>query len=181
MRRSAVGHRVFLRPLARQDLMRLVDWRNDPRIAAGFFNAKPLARAGQAAWFARMKRDATRHLFVICLKSTGEAVGTVGLDHIDPMNRSAEYGEILIGDPRWLGQGFASEATGLVIRHAFRRLKLRRLYLFCFAANRQAIRLYRRHGFRPEGVMREAHFKNGKWHDVAVMGLLRREYAKRRR
>ena len=41
---------------------------------------------------------------------------------------------------------------------------------------RRAIALYKKLGFKEEGIMREAFYRSGQWHDVHVMGILKREY-----
>jgi RimJ/RimL family protein N-acetyltransferase len=45
-----------------------------------------------------------------------------------------------------------------------------------FAFNPRAIHVYKKLGFKREGVRREVLFWDGEYHDVIVMGLLRREF-----
>ena len=46
------------------------------------------------------------------------------------------------------------------------------MWLTVFAGNERAIASYRRAGFEPEGVMRQAAFSGGAWVDVMMMAAL---------
>jgi UDP-4-amino-4,6-dideoxy-N-acetyl-beta-L-altrosamine N-acetyltransferase len=175
------GNRVSLRPLEEEDLPLLVAWRNTPRVWAGFFNRFPLSLAGQKAWYADLLRDPTRRLFAICAREDGQPAGTAGLDHIDFPCRSAELGNILIGDERRLGQGFASQAVQLLLEFSFLHLNLNRIHLEVYADNERAIRLYERRGFQREGLLRQAEYDQGAYKDVLLMSILRQEYVPRPR
>lgn len=41
---------------------------------------------------------------------------------------------------------------------------------------KKAISLYRKIGFKHEGVSRESLYRNGQWHDIIHMGILQDEY-----
>ena len=70
------------------------------------------------------------------------------------------------------GKGFGSAATALALDYAWSSLNLRRVCLTVFAGNDRAIAAYRRSGFREEGLMRQAAFSGGQWHDVVMMAAL---------
>ena len=82
---------------------------------------------------------------------------------------------ILIGDDRDRGRGFGRAAVDLLLDHAFDTLGLARVYLHVLAGNAAARRLYAARGFLEEGRLRGHAFKNGRWEDVLVMGVLRNE------
>lgn len=41
-----------------------------------------------------------------------------------------------------------------------------------FTSNLRAIKCYEKAGFKYEGTLKEAHFENGKYEDVIVMGII---------
>ena len=86
---------------------------------------------------------------------------------------------MLIGDPRFRGKGYGTDATRTLISFAFNTLGLNRLILEVFAWNAPAIRLYRRCGFAKEGVLRRSRFSGGAFHDTVLMSLLREEFRRR--
>ncbi|MBM3275242.1 MAG: GNAT family N-acetyltransferase [Candidatus Sericytochromatia bacterium] len=166
------GPNVHLRPLEREDLPLLVEWRNDPAAWKFFCNPHPLSLGGQAAFYDRLQANPYRRLFIIATPQ-GEAIGTIGLDDIDPVNQSAEFGNLLIGEKAALGKGFAKEATELLIDYAFKRLNVQRLYLNVHADNDRAIKLYEKCMFEHEGRKRRALFRDGVFIDVLMMSRLR--------
>lgn len=172
-----VGKRIKLRPVEEADLPRLVEWRNQPEIWASFFNKFPLAHSGQRAWYQGLSEDRNRLLLIIEDLASHEAAGTVGLDRIDPINRVAEYGNILIGPERFRRQGLAHEATTLILAYGFGRLNLNRIFLHVLEENTQAISLYRKCGFREEGRLRQAFYDEGRYKDVLLMSVLANEFS----
>ena len=173
-----VGTLVRLRLVEEEDLPLLVAWRNTPSIWAGFFNKFPLSMARQKAWFANLVADQSKKLFMICKVENNEPVGTIGLDHIDFANQSTEFGNMLIGKQEFVGKGYATEATELMLSYCFLRLNMNRVYLKVYADNARAISLYERCGFKVEGTLREAQFECGMFKDLLVMSILRREFTR---
>ncbi len=167
---------VKLRLVEEEDLPLLVSWRNTPSIWAGFFNKFPLSMAGQRGWFANLVTSQSKKLFIICTAEDDEPIGTIGLDNIDFANQSAEFGNILIGRQEYVGKGYATEATRLILSYCFSRLNMNRIYLTVYADNAKAIKLYKRCGFKLEGTLREARFADGVFKDVLAMSFLRREF-----
>jgi RimJ/RimL family protein N-acetyltransferase len=167
---------VRLRLVEEQDLPLLVSWRNTPTIWANFFNKFPLSTAGQRGWFASLVANQSKKLFIICAAEDDEPIGTIGLDNIDFANQSVEFGNILIGKQEYVGKGYATEATRLMLSYCFSRLNMNRVYLVVYADNARAINLYERCGFKVEGTLREAQFADGVFKDVLAMSILRREF-----
>jgi RimJ/RimL family protein N-acetyltransferase len=111
----------------------------------------------------------------IAIKATDKLVGGTGLDQIDYRSRHARFG-IFIGDKAEWDKGFGSEATRLMVRHAFMTLNLNRVWLHVFEYNQRGIHTYEKLGFKREGVLRQEHFHEGRYWDTIAMGLLRQEY-----
>jgi RimJ/RimL family protein N-acetyltransferase len=63
-----------------------------------------------------------------------------------------------------------------MLEHAFVRLGLHRVGLSVFAFNERAIRAYRKVGFREEGRLREAIWRDGRYWDELQMGILADEW-----
>lgn len=107
-----------------------------------------------------------------------EYIGSVGLHHIDWLNRNAELG-IAIFRKDLLGQGLGREAIAYTLDQAFRTYNLHRVYLRYLASNTRARRCYEKCGFREEGVLREHRFHDGRYWDIVYMGISREEYQQR--
>lgn len=169
------GHLVTLRPIERADLRQAVGWRNDARVMRGLFSYRPLSLAEQEQWFEGYLTNQHEILFIIEAED-GTAIGTIGLSKIDFRNRKAELGRMLIGDRSYLRRGYAKAATLVLLEYAFAELNLHRVYLEVLADNDAAVSVYRRCHFEVEGRCRDAHFGEGRFHDVLVMAVLDEAY-----
>lgn len=167
------GERVALRRMAPGDTDDVLRLRSDPTVLAQLFSDAPLTREGHLRWLADVEARGDRHEFMIVDLASGGCVGTIGLAQIDHRHRRAEYGVLIEAAAR--GKGFASEATRLVLGHAFGTLGLTRVSLHVLADNEAALRLYRRAGFEAEGVLRQHVIKDGRARDVVVMAILARQ------
>ena len=110
-------------------------------------------------------------LFVIRSLQPARAIGFVLVKNLNPAFRAAELG-VRIGAEADRGKGFGTAAIAVALDYAWNSLNLRRVYLTAFAGNGRAIAAYARAGFREEGLMRQAAFSGGHWHDVVMMAAL---------
>ena len=104
-------------------------------------------------------------------RATDRLVGTCAFSQLDGENGSALY-HITIGEKDAWGRGYGTEATRLMLDHAFGTLGLHRIALFVFEFNERAIRAYRRCGFVVEGRARESIWRDGRWWDELAMSVL---------
>jgi RimJ/RimL family protein N-acetyltransferase len=106
-------------------------------------------------------------------------IGTCAFSQLDGDNGSALY-HITIGEKDAWGRGFGTEATRLMLEHAFGPLGLHRIALFVFEFNERAIRTYQRCGFVIEGRARESIFRDGQWWDEIAMSVLQSDWRRLR-
>ncbi len=81
-----------------------------------------------------------------------------------------------IGDRTYWGKGYGTDAMRVLLRYAFTELNLHRLSLNVFSYNRRAIRSYEKVGFVVEGRQRQPLRRDGQYHDLIFMGVLRDEW-----
>ncbi|MBW5448077.1 GNAT family N-acetyltransferase [Cohnella sp. CFH 77786] len=172
------GYRIMLREYRADDLEPMRRWVNDPDIACHlsdiFLYPHPLQASEQFLEDMLGGQSESRG-FVIADPVTEAYLGQANLDRIDWKNRVGSIG-IVIASSDNLGKGYGKEALGLLIRFAFLELNLNRLELEVYDYNERARRCYLACGFREEGRLREKQYKNGRYVDVIVMGLLRSEW-----
>ncbi len=169
------GDRLFLRPVEHKDQTNLVAWRNQPHVADGLFSYRPLSLADQERWFASYQGRQDEMLLIIELND-GTPIGTVGFTNLDFKNQSAEYGRLMIGDPTYLGQGYAREATLVAMDYAFLELNMHRQYSRILATNQASITTMRHCHMEVEGCAHEAHFAHGMFVDILTLSVLREPY-----
>ena len=112
----------------------------------------------------------------IHIRETGRLVGTCAFSQMDGDNGSALF-HITIGETDAWGQGYGTEATRLMLGHAFGTLHLHRVALSVFEFNERAIRAYRSCGFQVEGRAREAIWRDGRRWDEITMSVLAHEWS----
>jgi RimJ/RimL family protein N-acetyltransferase len=111
--------------------------------------------------------------------STDRLLGTCAFSQLDAENGSALY-HITIGEKDAWGRGYGTEATRLMVDHAFGTLGLHRIALFVFEFNERALRSYERCGFVVEGRSRESIWRDGRWWDELAMSVLESDWRRLR-
>jgi ribosomal-protein-serine acetyltransferase len=103
-----------------------------------------------------------------------EYAGTIGTHKIDWLNRKVEIGYWLAA--RFQGKGIVTDASRLLIDHAFQEWKLNRVEIHCAPGNKKSCAIPQRLGFQLEGVLRMAQFIGGKYMDTNVYAMLARDW-----
>ncbi len=81
-----------------------------------------------------------------------------------------------IADVGARGKGLAQEAVATLVAYLFSAYAAERVSAFTDIENIPAQRVLEKVGFRREGVLRRASFRDGGWRDMALYGLLRDEW-----
>ena len=103
-----------------------------------------------------------------------EQVGEMSLKSIRWFNRKAEIGIYLLKDFR--KKGIAATALKLLLNHSFKTMNFHRLEAEVVDYNPQAKVLFEKLGFLQEGILREAKFFEGNYHDIISYGILAEEW-----
>src|SRR6478609_5336819 len=100
------GTRVYLRAAERSDVPTFTRWFNDDRVVRFLGMDTPFSLTSEEGWYERLQTVQGKSLyhFVICLRESGEAIGTIGLHDMDMKHGTAEVG-IAIGEPRHWNSG----------------------------------------------------------------------------
>jgi RimJ/RimL family protein N-acetyltransferase len=151
-------------------------WYADPEIARlARYQATPMRPEEIERFFAARVVGPEALAMAIHEKSTDRLIGTCAFSQLDGENGSALY-HITIGESDAWGNGYGTEATQLMLDHAFGVLGLHRIALFVFEFNERAIRAYQRCGFVIEGRSRESIWRDGRWWDELAMSVLESDW-----
>jgi RimJ/RimL family protein N-acetyltransferase len=170
-----IGPTVYLRPLEREDAPTLVPWMNDAEVTRFLRAYRPYNLAAEEEFIRRIAESTTDVTLGIVPRETDQLIGAAGLHQIDTRNRHAQFG-ISLGDKTAWGKGYGTEATRLIVRYAFETLNLHRVWLHVYEYNPRGHRVYEKVGFQLEGRLRQDTFRDGRYWDTLVMGLLRDEW-----
>jgi ribosomal-protein-serine acetyltransferase len=100
--------------------------------------------------------------------------GIIGTHKIHWPNRRVELGYWLARE--FQGRGIMTEACRAVTLHALAELELNRVEIRCATGNEKSRAIPRRLGFTHEGTLREAELVNGRFLDLEVYAMLRRDW-----
>jgi ribosomal-protein-alanine N-acetyltransferase len=118
-------------------------------------------------YYARILKNCRSELhqrFLICARDDGRVVGQIGLNSIVRGAFQSCYVGYWIGEA-FARQGFATEALGLVLGFAFRKLKLHRVEANIVPRNRASRALARKCGLRYEGTSKRYLRVAYRWED----------------
>jgi RimJ/RimL family protein N-acetyltransferase len=176
------GNRLYLRNLKKEDLTdRYLSWLNNRETVEFMESGRfPVSMAELEKFHTKITESENDVIFAIVDKSTGAHIGNIKIGNINRVHSYADLG-ILIGEKEFRGKGYGSEAINLVLEYAFNRLNLNKVILGTYADHTSAIKLYEKAGFKKEGTIRNLLFRDGKYHDKILMGILSEEFHNRRR
>jgi len=169
---ALIGARVLLRPFRFDDVSAVLAYASDREVTRHLewdaYDDRPTAeafirstRSGGAVWFAR----------AIVLRETDHVIGGVDLRIVAPRDRRAEIGYGLAR--AYWGQGYATEAAGLILRFGFEALGLVRIEALCSIDNERSARTLERLGMRREGRLAQYRFKKGSQRDHYLYAMTR--------
>jgi len=104
----------------------------------------------------------------------GEFAGLIGFKDTDYIDHKVEIGYWLA--KKMTGKGIALKSTKKVINIAFRNMNMNRIQIRCGIGNTRSAAIPRKLGFKLEGVEREGERHSGKYIDLEVYSLLKKEW-----
>ena len=174
------GSRIVLRRHVPENVAWFRKWYADMEIARlARYQEAPMRADEIERFFAARVVGPDAMAMAIHERAGERLVGTCAFSQLDGENGSALY-HITIGEKDAWGQGYGTEATRLMLDHAFGTLGLHRIALFVFEFNERAIRTYKRCGFVVEGRSRESIFRDGRWWDEIAMSVLESDWRRMR-
>ncbi len=135
----------------------------------------PISTTDQKRWFENCKNGLSAIRYVIKTNDDGP-VGLIGLRNIDWKNGTADGGGMRIAKKDIRTRGLATDAWMTLMRYAFEELRLNRINGSALSYNQASLRVCEKVGFKVEGTQRQAIYKNGKYHDLIIMGCLKTDY-----
>lgn len=157
--RQVLNHRETIRLNRRNTTVRskrLTDawddyrWRSDPELAQLDATA-PLAVTFdqfQRVFARTLIRGKANSLHLAIDDEYGNHIGNCMCYDINPSKRNAEFG-IMIGERECWNRGYGTDATRLLLQHAFDNLPVNNLFLHTLASNTRAQSAFQNAGFKP--------------------------------
>lgn len=172
-----VGDSIDLRPVAEANLDRLEAWHAESGFA-GPFNTFDLVKPGaMRAGFARDGLLTDDRGTMLIVTKAGEFAGDIGYRSVsfgaNRGNNAYELGITVAAARR--GRGYGTEAQRLLAAYLFATYPIARVQASTDRENIGEQRALERAGFTREGILRQAQFRAGAWHDLIIYSKLRGE------
>lgn len=174
------GLRVVLRPIQDKDWPMIEEWGQSREALWGPFQRfqmdhVPLLRQAYQQT-SLLKRESG--LLLIETLEDQQVIGYVRYTLIPYPDSDLPHPEIGFGIPvaSAHGKGYAKEAVKLLLDYLFSGYPVVRISAFTDEENLPAQKVMERLGFRREGILRGAMFRDGQWRDIAIYGILRQEW-----
>lgn len=110
-------------------------------------------------------------------KMVWHKIGIIRTSEIDYINRSVCIGADIAESYR--GNGYSKVMYDMLLSLAFDYYNMHRVWLYVMENNAVALGLYKKVGFQEEGRQRKAVFRDGRYYDYVMMGMLVEEYKQR--
>ncbi len=171
------GKLVRLTALQEADLAVLARWSEDSAymrlLDAQPAMPQPASRIKED--IEEMQKSSHAYVFGVRPLESDDLVGIAEVSDILWPHGAAWLG-LGMGNAAWRGRGAGTEAGRLALDFAFQELNLHRINATVFSYNTASLRMCEKLGFSREGVFREFLQRDGQWHDMILLGILRREW-----
>lgn len=168
--------RLVLRKLTLADVEDVFAYASDPDVAEMTTWSPHESLDDSLAFLTGVQRwydDGDGGPWGIVVKETGQVVGTVGLSVIS-WHARAEIGYAI--GKAWWGRGITTEAARAALQFGFETLNLNRIEARCLPENIASERVMQKLGMIHEGLLREHMYAKGRFDDLKMYSMLRREW-----
>jgi len=179
------GKWISLRTLVPSDLAYLSEWADDPHVekmvGSEFLHAYKHQYDKHPSFYEAVLNDPTQVVFMIdAHQGWDRPVGLIRLFNVHVVEGYA-YIEAIVADQKALKRGFGVHACRLISYYGVDALGLRRIEAKVYEYNALSINTLKRNNCVQEGVLRKAAYKDGRYWDVYVFGILKEELEELRR
>lgn len=173
--RKLTGDNVYLSPISLEDTEKYTHMVSDIKVSVGL---------GQTAYTGIVDFESEREFltslkkeknFAVRLVENNELLGNIGFNSLDFINRAGVIG-VMLGNEKYQGKGYGTEAVNLILDYGFSLLNLRSISLSVFEYNEIGYNLYKKVGFREVGRLRKKIEIMGEIYDEIIMDILKEEF-----
>jgi ribosomal-protein-alanine N-acetyltransferase len=173
--------RLVLRPFRLTDAQDAQTLAGHREVASTTYNIPHPYEDGMAETWISTHEDTFKQgkgvTYAMTLKDDGRLVGCISLMGLK-LGHQGELG-YWIGVPYW-GKGYCTEAGEALLEYGFTKLDLNRIHASYFSRNPASGRVMEKLGMTYEGTRKQHILKWGKFEDLALKGILKKDWIKRK-
>ena len=169
--------RLRLRKLSMRDAQAIFDYSQDPQVARYVLWEAQTSLSEARSYIRFMLRKyrlGEPASWGIEWKETGRIIGTIGFMWIQRDNAAAEVGYSL--SRAYWNRGIMTEALRALLRYGFRSMNLNRIEAQHETDNPASGAVMRKCGMQREGTLRQRLLNKGRFVDVELYAILRRDF-----
>ena len=169
------GERIYLRELRFSDVNRnYCNWMKDLEVTQYLESRFERWTIKKLRDYVRKIKNSPDYLFLaIISKYNNKHVGNIKIGPINRIHKFSDIG-IIIGEKRFWGKGFATEAIKLVVEFCFAKLKLHKVTAGVYSNNIGSIKAFKKAGFSIEGIRKKQYLYKGNYIDGIILGIIRK-------
>lgn len=116
--------------------------------------------------------------YTIIDKNDNMVIGSIGMVHLQPEWKNMSIQVFILEEER-RREGYGTEALELLEEYIFDVLGYHRIAVKIADYNEAAIGLFKKAGYKLEGVQEQGGYRGNRYYDFILMRLLQNEYVKR--
>jgi ribosomal-protein-alanine N-acetyltransferase len=174
--RIHIDNELYFSPPCEKDIPFYLKYLNDKEISDTTLNIPFPYKETDGDWWINHCREENKqfghHLNFVIRNKNGEVLGGAGFhgkNRTPPLAHRDEVG-YWVARPFW-GQGIMSRALPFLLRYGREKRSLSRIEAPVFSFNIASEKVLIKCGFREEGYLRKAYFKNGQYFDSKIFAL----------
>ena len=174
---ALTGEQVYLRRAAVDDAKVVHTWHASVDFMRYLSMGAPRFPVEQdfKLWFESEPKAHDGHPMIICLREGDQPIGICAYKDIFWQAQQCKFW-MGIGETALQGKGYGTDALRVLLRYGFLEMNMQRIGLEVGEFNSGAIRAYEKAGFTREGTLRRFMFREGRFWDMHLMGILREEW-----
>ena len=140
--KKLIGDRIYLSPkgVSDEEIEKFTEWMNDFQVTDYTGRSGQITTlVGEREYLESLAKSTEKRNFNIIELNENKLIGTLGLEHINWIERSAVLG-IFIGEKDFRSNGYGTEAIRLLLEYGFQYLNLHSIRLDLLAINERADR-----------------------------------------
>lgn len=161
-----------LRNIHKEDLQKLLNWRNQKFIRDVMFNDSLISWEQHVEWYENLLKSNNKISKIFSFN--GKDLGVLNINNIDKESESCEWGF-------YIGEKSAPKGAGLLLgftslQFIFTTLKMRKLSAEVLESNKISRNFHEKLGFQLDGILRKQIKRNNDFEDVYLYSIFHDEW-----
>jgi len=175
------SQRLILRKLNENDAFDMYEYTSDPA-SSEYLEWDPHITIDQTRIFIKkaiQEYESITNSFIwgIELKDKSKLIGVLRIYDFSNKDKRSEISYILNSD--FQGKGYMTESILTLFDYYFNTLGFNRIQAKCPTLNSSSEKIMKRTGMTQEGILRDFSFIRGRYHDILLYAITRKDYLKK--